>query len=327
MAEQANSYLGNLQSINTARNDNTMSSLRQLEQGRVDQKAKWLQGQAPDDLDELQKQIGISPDALTGARGVIKFGRNLKSVGAGMRAADEAKVISRAALVGGEKAGRSAQILQDALKGGREATSTIGKIVQPIAEGGKDIIRGGSTASGVVTALTSNAAEDADAAAKGLKLGASAAGAGGEAAAEVGASLASKALSGLGGAAAVATGGLAAGKDIEGLIEGKGWSSFGDNAGEKVANALEIGGSALTFVPGLDVLGGVAAAAGGIIDFFSEKSEAAKKKIATANKMKAINAETVQTPSSTRSVGMASLGMVSNMSRTSDTMSRGAGTF
>jgi hypothetical protein len=311
--EQANAYLGNMEQVNAARNANTMSGLRQLEQGKITEKAKWLQSQQPKaEIDTLQKEFGVTPDMVTGARGVVKFGKNLKSVGAAMKTMDEAKAVTRAEMIGGKQAGRAAQIMQEALKGGQEATSTVGKIVQPVVEGGKDILRGASTGKGVLTALTTTGEEVGGAAADIAK----------------GASFASKAIEGAGSVAAVATGGLAVGKDIEGLIKGESLGkAMGDNTAERVANVLEIGGSALSFIPGLDVLGGVAAAVGGILDFFGEKSHEAKEKKEKATQDATIDAQNIPTASGPRSAGMASLGMVSNMSRTAETMSHGSGVF
>ena len=311
--EQANAYLGNMEQVNAARNANTMSGLRQLEQGKITEKAKWLQDQQPKaEIDALQKEFGVTPDMITGARGVVKFGKNLKSVGSAMKTMDAAKAVTRAELIGGKEAGRAAQIMQEALKGGQEATSVVGKVVQPVFEGGKDILRGASSGKGVLTALTTTGQEVGGAAADIAK----------------GASFASKAIEGAGSVAAVATGSLALGKDIEGLVKGEGLGkAMGDNTAERVANVLEIGGSALSFIPGLDVLGGVAAAAGGILDFFGEKSHAAAEKVAKTTKDATIDAENISTASGPRSAGMASMGMVSNMSRTSDTMSRGSGVF
>ena len=329
--EQANAYLGNMEQVNAARNSNTMSGLRQLEQGKINEKAKWLQDHSSKDapLVSLQKEFGITPDMITGTRGVVKFGKNLKSVGAAMKTAKETAGIARIDLVSGNQAAKSASIMQEALRGGEEATSTMGKIVQPIVEGGKDILRGASSGKGLLTALTTTGQEVGGAAGDLVKAGTAAADiAKGAAVAKAGTSLASKAIEGAGSAAAVATGTMAIGKDIEGLVKGKSLGqAMGDNAAERVANVLEIGGSALSFVPGLDVLGGVAAAVGGVLDFFGEKSHTAKVKKEKAAEDATIDAQNISTASGPRSAGMASMGMVSNMSRTTDTMSRGSGVF
>ena len=285
---ESNSYLGNLQSINASRQQNALSSIRQLEEGKISQKADFAkkQNKAMGTVGALQEEIGISPDAVTGARSVIKLGKNIKDVGSASRTATALRGISAGATPAASEGGKFVQGALD-VKEGLSSGSNIGKALTLT----KDVLPG-----------VDEAVE--------------------------GASLASKALSGLGGAAAIATGGLAAGKDIEGLIDGKGLASFGANDAEKVANASEIVGSALSFVPGGEVIGGLIAGVGGIINFFGEKEETHDKEVAKQKADKAIDSEVASIASSgPRSAGMASLGMISNMSKTADVMSSGSGAF
>lgn len=142
-------------------------------------------------------------------------------------------------------------------------------------------------------------------------------------------SIAGKALAKLAPVADIASGGLNVGEDIDGLIKGESLKqAMGDNSEERWSNALGIAGSALTFIPGADLVGGLFDITSGVLDFFGEKQEAAAKDDEAQHKIDEIKAEkspSLSVPISTP--GMASLGMISNYSKPQNTLIQGSGAF
>lgn len=293
--------------------------------------------QKQNDIDKVNQsdELGLLPELLKGAdetdaavfglKTTLDLGQNLKTLGKQAREAKSLKEGLRAGIretpleEGHETAVFTRPFSSGAIAEGDDAPSFLSQlgnkisdteVGQKVATYGKDIVQGAkdiktglSTAESVGKALVATAPESV--------------------------STAGKALAKIAPAAEIASGGLNIAEDVKGLVQGKSLSqAMGDNAEERWSNALGIAGSALTFVPGGDILGGILDVTSGVLDFFGEKNEAATKQAAAQQKINNINARATPTQAAPISTpGLASMGIISNFSKPQDTLIRGSGVF
>eukprot|EP01051_Picozoa_sp_SAG22_P007304 SAG22_NODE_509_length_9598_cov_12.010001_9_plen_263_part_00 len=125
---------------------------------------------------------------------------------------------------------------------------------------------------------------------------------------------------GIAGAAGIA--GL--GEDVDSFIKGKG-PIAGDNVLEKISNVTAIVGSALSFVPGAEMLGGVLDGVSAVTDLVGEKEASNDSAVAKQKAADAVARPTMQTAPTTASWN--TLGAVSNASHPVTQMIHGSGAF
>ncbi len=346
-------YSSQYASLINSQNDNLGNIASQNQADFIDSSNKILQDakNKQDKIDKLHQseQLGLLPEAIKdsdytdtavfGLKTTLDLGSNLKSVGKARREAkvardglrttpflenaddsevfllnpsssasiastasqDAAKVAAKTATVGTDQAGFGTKLYRTA------RDSSIGQKISQFGsdtvQGAKDIGQGLKTAENVGEALTKEVGESV--------------------------SIAGKALEKLAPVADIASGGLNIGEDVDGLIKGKSLKeAMGDNSEERWSNALGIAGSALTFIPGADLVGGLLDITSGVLDFFGEKDEAEDKDAKANKKITDIQNQAtplMATPISTP--GMASLGIISNYSKPQQTLIQGSGAF
>lgn len=330
LVNSSNDHLGNLAAQNQAEFINSANAIVADTKDKQDRIDKLHQSEQLGLLPEALKDSDYTDSAVFGIKTTLDLGDNLKEVGKqkrlaatarrGALIAPAAKTENRTAVLlgdlGSDTPAKSLAdipaIATDDLPPVRRAfaavkDSKIGqKIAQvgsDVAQGAKDIKLGASSFEGVGQALVKEASDPI--------------------------SLAGKALGKLAPVADLASGGLNIGADIDGLIKGKSLTeAMGDNSEERWSNALGIAGSALTFIPGADLVGGLLDVTSGILDFFGEKDEAETKDAAANAKIDKINKEATPSMATPISMpGMASLGIISNYSKPQQTLIQGSGVF
>jgi hypothetical protein len=126
----------------------------------------------------------------------------------------------------------------------------------------------------------------------------------------------------------IASGLELAGKDLTGLAQGKGWGALGDNTSERVGNILSLAGDVTSVVPGGEIVGGLLDLAGGVFDYFGEKSENDKTNAEIKQKQDQQNNLTQAPPqSNVIHPSLSTLGIVSNVSHPVAQMISGSGSF
>ena len=315
-----NNTLGNIQQQNE---ESIISSNDVIEKADVAKKTK---------LSDIKKgeQIGLLPQAQEYGdeadlgtftlKQTMDLGSNVRSIGKEARLATKsgkasAKAARRALLTG--------PAASESLEGGVRVEDTTGsmgaralraitanKTVQNIGnagtaaiEGSKDVVTGLSSTENIGKAFLKTA--------------------------EPAISTAGKQLAKIAPAADLLSGAINVGSDIYGLEQGKSLANaMGSNSEERWSNGLGIAGSALTFIPGLDLVGGALDVGSAVLSYFGEKDEEEAKKKAAAKKEQGI--EDAPPPSQALPVsrpGLASLGIVSNFTKPQDTLISGNGVF
>jgi len=318
LVNSSNSSLGDIQQQNE---ESIISSNDEIDKDKLNKQTQ---------ISDLKKsaEIGLLPQAekygdygdlgTFGLKQTMDLGSNIRSVGKEARLATPAgkaaaKTARRAALVG-PLSGDAPVLIGDDDVGSlgskvfkavsnNKTVQRIGQAGSDVIEGSKDVVKGLSSTENIGKSLLKTA--------------------------EPALSTAGKQLSKLAPAADILSGAINIGSDIYGLEQGKSLSdAMGSNSEERWSNALGIAGSALTFVPGLDIAGGVLDASSAILSYFGEKEDAAAKKKEADLKEQGITSAPPPPQSTPVSrPGLASLGVISNFSKPQDTLISGSGAF
>tara|TARA_R110001599_G_scaffold201199_5_gene398055 strand:+ start:379 stop:1398 length:1020 start_codon:yes stop_codon:yes gene_type:complete len=330
------SYLGNLENDNALRIQRSMEAIDAFEKEKQTELSDFktkLDKTEPDPESSIEAETGFSPDALQSIKTGVRIGENvntLRGITLAKNAANLAKTGKSSATAAAEiylkgplsYSDRAAQLAKSAKSG----ATTVGKVLTMSSKDGATALKSavaGQEAATEGTELTDFASGSSSAAKTGLSTTEGVVNLtkdGVEAAGEIGAGRAL--LGAAGGLASVATGGLAALSDVKRFEAGaRGTAILGDNKLEKWGNALELGGSALAFVPGAEIFGGIGAAVGGILDFFGEREKGPDKSKQLAEKAAALSQEKLAAGTialqGVKSVGQGSLGQLSNVSKSS----------
>lgn len=318
LVNSQNDSLGNIQGANSTMTLESNEAIRNNAIQKKNDIAKLNESAQLGLLPELIKGADETDAAVFGLKTTLDLGQNLKTIG---KQAREAKSLRQALIETPLEEGHETAVFTRPFTSGEvdDAPSFISQLGnkisdtetgQKIATYGKDVVQGAkdiktglSSAESVGKALITTAPESV--------------------------STAGKALAKIAPMAEIASGGINIAEDVTGLIKGKSLSeAMGDNAEERWSNALGIAGSALTFVPGADILGGLLDVTSGVLDFFGEKDEAKTKQAAAQQKINNIkNAATPTQSVPISTPGLASMGIISNFSKPQDTLIHGSGVF